>query len=196
MIIINFSFHFKIYNNLILEEKENNLKIKEDEIKNITILRFESEFKSGKINGKRKIYNNKGNLIFEGDYLNGVKHGKGKEYHYIDIGFIGFAIPIKFDYIQFIYEGDYSRGKKNGKGKEYLLFSYLIYEDKNLSEIILQKYERRNNNFNRNYIYDEENKNKIKNKKMFNENEKVYNYFELLLYKGEYKNGKWEGKGK
>ena len=43
---------------------------------------FEGEYKDGKrINGKGKIYNNKGNLIFDGDYINGKRNGKGIEYY-------------------------------------------------------------------------------------------------------------------
>ena len=32
------------------------------------------------VNGKGKEYNKKGELIFEGEYLNGKRNGKGKEY--------------------------------------------------------------------------------------------------------------------
>ena len=42
-------------------------------------------------------------LIFEGEYLNGKRHGKGKEY----------------DNNKIIFEGEYLNGKKHGKGKEY-----------------------------------------------------------------------------
>ena len=40
---------------------------------------------------------------FEGEYLNGERNGKGKEYYYGKL----------------IYEGEYLNGKWNGKGKEY-----------------------------------------------------------------------------
>ena len=43
-------------------------------------LKFEGEYLNGKRNGKGKEYNNDGQLIFEGEYLNGVRNGKGKEY--------------------------------------------------------------------------------------------------------------------
>ena len=42
-------------------------------------------------------------LIFEDEYLNGKRHGKGKEY----------------DNNKIIFEGEYLNGKKHGKGKEY-----------------------------------------------------------------------------
>ena len=38
-------------------------------------------------------------MIFEGEYLNGKRHGKGKEYNYSD---------------KIIYEGDFLDGEKNG----------------------------------------------------------------------------------
>ena len=49
------------------------------------------------INGKGKEYNNDGNLIFEGEYLNGERNGKGKEYN--NDG-------------ELIYEGEYLKGKR------------------------------------------------------------------------------------
>ena len=42
---------------------------------------FEGEFKDGKRNGKGKEYNEKGELIFEGEYMNGVRI-KGKESYF------------------------------------------------------------------------------------------------------------------
>jgi len=45
-----------------------------------------------------------GELIFEGDYLNGKRwNGKGKEYFKNKL----------------LFEGEYLNGEKNGKGKEY-----------------------------------------------------------------------------
>ena len=43
-------------------------------------------------------------LRYEGEYLNGKKHGKAKEYDVCD---------------QLRFEGEYNHGKKIGKGKEY-----------------------------------------------------------------------------
>ena len=51
-------------------------------------------------------YDGNGNLIFEGEYLNGKRNGIGKEYDY---------------YGEIIFEGEYKEGKRwNGKGKEYI----------------------------------------------------------------------------
>ena len=44
-------------------------------------LSFEGEFLNGERNGKGKEYNIFDKLIFEGEYLNGLKNGKGKEYN-------------------------------------------------------------------------------------------------------------------
>ena len=59
------------------------------------------ELKNG--NGKVKNYYS-GILLFEGEYLNGKKNGKGKEYSWNG---------------SLEYEGEYLNGKRNGKGKEY-----------------------------------------------------------------------------
>ena len=63
---------------------------------------FEGEYLNGKRNGKGKEYNDNNELIFEGEYLNGKRNGKGKEYDYNG---------------KLIFEGEYLNGKKwNGKG--------------------------------------------------------------------------------
>ena len=64
--------------------------------------------------GKVKEYDKVGYLLFEGEYLNGWRNGKGKEY-WNDI---------------LIFEGEYLNGEKNGMGKEYdgLDNSELIFE--------------------------------------------------------------------
>ena len=57
-------------------------------------------------NGKVKEYNDNNILIFEGEYLNGLRNGKGKEYNYKVL----------------VFEGEYLNGRKNGYGKEYFNF--------------------------------------------------------------------------
>ena len=58
------------------------------------------------INGKGYMneYNINDIKIFEGEYINGLKNGKGKEYYNNGILF---------------FEGEYLNGLRNGKGKEY-----------------------------------------------------------------------------
>ena len=65
---------------------------------------FEGEYLNGKRNGKVKEYYYNGQLIFEGEYLNGKRNGIGKEYN---------------NYGELKFEGEYLNGQRNGKGKEY-----------------------------------------------------------------------------
>ena len=59
---------------------------------------FEGEYLNGKRNGKGKEYNDNGELIFEGEYLNGKRwNGKGKEYNDDD---------------GLIFEGKYKNGER------------------------------------------------------------------------------------
>jgi len=58
-------------------------------------------------------------LEFEGEYLNGEKNGKEKEYYLNN---------------KLQYEGEYLNGKRNGKGKEYFL--RVIKNQKYLKESI------------------------------------------------------------
>ena len=59
------------------------------------------ELKNG--TGNVKEYNDDGELVFEGEYLNGKRNGKGKEY---------FKGKLRF-------ESEYLNGERNGKGKEF-----------------------------------------------------------------------------
>ena len=72
---------------------------------------------NGIINGKRKEYKND-ILIFEGEYINGERNGKGEEYY--DNG------KLKF-------EGEYLNGKK-WNGKEYNMNGFLIFKIKDGKE--------------------------------------------------------------
>ncbi len=104
---------------------------------------FEGEYKNGKKwNGKVKInreiidkiidYSNlelkdgKGimieincNHIFLGEFVNGEKNGKGKEYY-----------VYSSSNNKLFFEGEYKNGKKNGKGKEYAFDNRLTDENK------------------------------------------------------------------
>ena len=97
------------------------------------------KMKNGKGNGKE--YDFKGNLIFEGNYLNGVKNGKGKEYLNGKLTYEGeYLNGVKngkgkeFKYNRLIFEGEYLNGERNGKGKEY-------YDLKEISQL------KKNNNY-------------------------------------------------
>ena len=75
---------------------------KEKELWNKKIL-FEGNYLNGKRYGKGKEYNLCGSLIFGGEYMNGKRNEEGKEYYYGKLKF----------------EGNYLYGKRHGKGKEY-----------------------------------------------------------------------------
>ena len=62
-------------------------------------------FTQSKLNGKGLRYNQEINNIYKGDFFNGLRHGKGKDYRN----------GLK-------YEGDFNMDKKCGKGK--ILFEW------------------------------------------------------------------------
>ena len=82
--------------------------------------------KSGKykIGGKnglgKELKLNTDNLIFEGEYLNGKRHGKGREYDTDNTPILKF-------------EGQYLNGKKNGKGRTYYYNGELEFDGEYLN---------------------------------------------------------------
>ena len=68
-------------------------------------------------NGKVMEYNDDGEILFEGEYLNGKKIGKGKEYVYGRL----------------IFEGEFLNGKRHGKGKDYNFGGDVIFEGEYLN---------------------------------------------------------------
>ena len=136
-------------------------------------LEFEGEYINGKKNGKGKDYFYDGRLLFEGEYLNGKRwNGKGKEL-YID-GNMRF-------------EGDYLNGKK-WNGKELLynnLNEFIEIEYLNGKEKGKQYY------MNGNLMFEGEYLNGIRNGKgiEYYENGKI-------KFKGIFLNGMRNGKGK
>ena len=79
-----------------------------------SIIIFEGEYINGIRNGKGKEYDKyNGTLIFEGEYLNGKRNGKGKEYN---------------EFGKLLYDGEYLNGKKNGKGKAYNQYGELEFK--------------------------------------------------------------------
>ena len=76
---------------------------------------YEGEFLNCRKNGKGKeYYIDDEKLIFEGEYLNGKRNGNGKEYHRKSG--------------KLIFEGEYLNGERNGNGKEYHLNDELMFE--------------------------------------------------------------------
>ena len=127
---------------------------------------FEGDYLEGKRNGKGKEYIN-GKLLFEGEYLNGERNGKGKEY--------------KNGYLEF--EGEYLNGKKwNGKG--YNVNTNIIYELINGNGKIKEYNDDGELEFEGEYLNGKR-----------NGKGKEYKYGELI-FEGEYLNNKkWNGNG-
>jgi len=142
-------------------------------ILNTKILIFEGEYLNGKRNGKGKKYCE---LEFEGEYLNGKKwNGKGKEY---------------YDNGQLEFEGEYLNGEKNGNGKEYNIDGKLKYEGEYLKG-------KRNGKGKEYYQNGElEFEGEYLNGKKWNGKGKEYNYNGQLEFEGEYFKGVKKGKGK
>ena len=135
------------------------------------------KYKIGGNNGKVQIYTLDNRLIFYGEYLNGKKHGEGKEYYenngnlklkgeYLNGELNGKIIEF-YENGRLKFEGEYLNGKKHGKGKEY-------------------NYNRKNNLiFYGNYLYGKR-----------NGKGKEYNDNGRIIFEGEYLNDKRNGKGK
>ena len=121
-------------------------------------------------------------LTFKGEYINGKRNGKGKEYNYK----YNYS-SCEYDIIN-IFEGNYINGKRNGKGKEYENKT-LLFEGEYLEGIKHGKGKEYYNNgkikFEGNYLSGE----KDGFGKEYYENGK-------LLFEGEFKGSKqWTGKG-
>jgi len=105
-------------NNDILQSQKNN----ENEE------RYVGQLVKGLRNGEGKVfYKNSGKLKFEGVFVNGIKHGKGREYYesgeikYEGIFNNGIFYEgkgkLNYNNGKIYYEGDFKNGKYDGKGK-------------------------------------------------------------------------------
>ena len=108
-------------------------------------------------------------LLFEGEYLNGKRNGKGKEYDFDG---------------NLIFEGEYLNGKRNGIGKEYYFDGKVLFEGDYIT----------NKKWN-GIIYDNSGNElyKLNKGKGF---VIELDFFSNITFKGEYLNGKRNGKGK
>ena len=164
--------NYKIFSGkYIIYENETNTKGKIINAYN-NMVYYDGEFLKGKKHGKGKEYYDYGvtiKLKFEGEYLNGKRNGKGKEY---DI------------YGNLIYEGEYKNGERHGKGKEYYYNGKLRFEGEYLYG---RKWNIKEYDINCNIIYE------LKNGKGFI---KEYGIYCDFVYMGEYLYGLKNGKGK
>ena len=151
---------------------------------------YEGEYLNGKKNGKGKEYYSEGRLKFEGQYLNDIKwNGKG----YTFVSTIACELNEgkghfkEYDYFgNLIFEGEYKNGKRNGIGKEYNGF-HLIFEGEYLNG--KRNGKGKEYNYKGNLIFEGEYLNDDIRKGKFYCNNK-------LEFEGEYLfNKKWTGKG-
>ena len=108
--------------NIIYEIKNGNGFVKEYDLSLLKpSLKYEGEYRNGMKNGKGKEYE-KDKLRYEGEFLNGQRHGKGEEFS-------------KDGQLEF--EGEYKKGERwDGYGKEYDSFrNTLIYEGEYINGI-------------------------------------------------------------
>ena len=86
---------------------------------------YQGDYLNGVKNGQGRKFSFIG-LIFEGEFNKGIIMGKGKEYEQDDIIFEGeyingnrYGLGKEYDNGNLIFEGEYINGKRNGKGIEY-----------------------------------------------------------------------------
>ena len=117
------------YLNNIYELKDGKGYIKEDQDYYVT---FEGEYLNGLRDGKGKEYFSENKIVFEGEYKYG-KRWNGKFYNGDELkngkGYIKDYIYI----YDIIFEAEYLYGEKNGKGKEYYDENQLFYEGEYLN---------------------------------------------------------------
>ena len=113
--------NYKLFKNkYVVIDKSNHAK-EIEYINNREYVAFEGDYLNGQRNGKGKEYLYDGSLLFEGEYKNGKRTGRGKEFD---------------GYCFLLFEGKYLMGKKHGFGKEYddlgsLIFKGECFNDKN-----------------------------------------------------------------
>ena len=164
--------HYKIFigNYIVYETKGN---VKEYNSYNQYLI-YKGEYANGQRNGKGKEYHENGIIKYSGEYLNGKRNGKGNEYYYSG---------------ELYFEGEYLNGKRwNGKG--YDVNGTIFYEIKNGSGNIMELTEDGGNIlFEGEYLNGKRNG---KGKEYYLE----YPWAKIIKFEGEYLEGKrWNGKG-
>ena len=155
---------------------------------------YEGEYLNGKKHGKGKDFDNNGNLIFEGEYLNGKKwNGRVYDKQNIPICELkegkGFYREYNFKH-KLTFEGEYLNGERNGKGKEYGRKGKLLFEGEFLNGKRNGKGKEYDYNFNV-VAYEGDFLNGLKSGQG-----KQYGYKGELIYEGEFFLGIHHGLGK
>ena len=120
---------FDSNNNIVYELKHGKGFIKEYD-NYCSELKFEGEYLNGKRHGKGKEYDRNGKLEFEGEYLNGERNGKGKEYD--ENG----KLKFEGEYLNgeiwngYGFGGEYYKGKRwNGFRESYKYTKFDMYDE-------------------------------------------------------------------
>ena len=149
---------------------------------------YEGEFVNGEKNGKGKEYYkylNGKKILFQGEYSNDRRYGKGKEYYIDGNNYIdGNDNHLKF-------EGIYKCGFKE-EGKEYY-YGKLLFNGKYKYEV---KWDREGYDENGIIIYKINNGNGFIKEYKYNDDYHYYIHNLTLVFEGEYLNGEKHGKGK
>ena len=72
------------------------------------------DWADGKLNGYAKHYNSDNLVVYEGEFKDHLKHGKGKQY--------------SFDAATLLYDGEWKNGLKHGKGTFYDTHGSVVYD--------------------------------------------------------------------
>ena len=131
-------------------------------------MKEEGEYIKGKKNGILKEYIYNGKLEFQGEYKDGLRNGKGKEY---------------FDNGNVLYEGEYADDLRKGNGKEYFRNGKILFSGEYLKG---KKWN--GDGYSNKFDFIEFT--------LINGKGRVieYDYYEELIYEGEYKNGERNGR--
>ena len=173
---IKSSYFVEIIFNFIVEKRKLKIVQQNKIIQNILNINinyyklFKGTYFKFLLNGKRQEYDSYNDkIVFEGEYLNNQRNGKGKEFYY--------SSNIEF-------EGEYRNGKRNGYGKEYYKNGKLKFEGTYLNG---NKWNGKGYDVNSKLVYELENGNGI-----------VKEYYDnnILSFEGNYSNGQKDGKGK
>ena len=148
---------------------------------------YEGEFLNGKKHGKGKEYNKYGVVMFKGEYINGKRIIEGNTG--LDEFNEGYVYQYNV-YKELIYEGEFLNWKRHGKGKEYYDYGQLKFEGEYF-------YGKKWNGIE--YVYKEDKDNIIneyKNGKGYIIEEEENDHGQRVYFEGEYLNGERNGKGK
>ena len=188
---INIEYFEKLYGKFKIQFKNGIGRIY---LSDMNRLIFEGEYSNGLKNGKGKEYYDNGKLKFEGEYLNGKKwNGKiyNKYFDHIELEIkSGKGRGRGREFLNdYIFNGKYINGQKNGWGYEYYYNNYEYSFSKEILKFVGDYYNDEKINGKEYDIY--------LNLILSIENRRIKEYYRNreIKFEGEYLNGKrWNGK--